>query len=1100
VLFISPRPRFPLLCVAGCLAAGVAVHQAAGPARWPVAIPDRAHSALGRLPLSFAPLASRGYVSQGRGFSLQVDPRGAEFRLATAAGRPARLGLSLIGADPHAVVAPEALLPGRVSYFFGNDPAGWRRDLPTYGQVRCASVYPGVDVVYYGTQQALEYDLVVQPGSDPSAVRWRVSGASRAHLEADGSLLLQTPAGSVRQHRPAVYQERDGRREAVSGRYVLTASAAGLPEVGFAVGEYDRSRPLVIDPVLSYSTYLGGDGTDKVAAVAVDGGGNLYVAGNTTSTDFPTTPGAVQPGPGGTGSRGDLFVAKLDPSGSALLSATYVGGFGEDTARGIALDGDGNAYVTGQTDSGNFPIANALYATGRGDVDAFLLKLSADGGTLVYSTYFGGQGKDFGVGVGVDSFGNACVAGQTASANFPVQNAAQPQLAGTQTRVDAFVTRFTASGGSLIYSTYLGGSQEEVLLDDAGGIAVEPNGAAYVASTTNSTDFPTTAGVLDPALGGTPGSTDGFVTKFSPEGVPAYSTYLGGSANETVYGVAVDGQGEACVVGSTASPDLPVPNAFQEHYGGDKADAFVLKLTSDGTGLVYGSYLGGSGRDDGYGIAVDAAGSVYVTGRTFSPNFPIARPLQPPAGNYDAFLARVSPSGNLAFSTYLGGVSQDSGYGVAVDPNGEMYVAGNTLSTTFPTLFPLQATLRGNGDAFVARISEGSAPPVFPTGLTAVTVCNTSATLSWTDNSDNEDAFEIERRIGAGPWIPVGAVSANVVQFEATDLNPSATYLYRVRATNDDGASSYSNELTVITLLNTVSAPSNLAITVVDHTQLKLTWTDNSGDEAGFRIERSTDGGTTYARVQTVAANSVEYTDTGLTPATAYTYRVRANGAGCDSAPTASVTASTPPEPVTAPSNLTGRALSDTEITLSWKDNSEIETGFKIERAGSGSFEEVGSVDPNVTTFVDSGLGANTAYHYRVRAVNGSVSSPPTDEVRITTLSPATGILKVTKKVNFGKVKIGETKSKKLVIRNGSRVDRMKLTVGTLLPPYTVATAGSYTVLIGGNRTVTLTFTPTTTGKSTTKLVLTSSDPKHSRVEVTLTGTGRTAPVKNRKK
>lgn len=1103
-MFISPRPRLPLLLsVAACVAAGAAVRQAARPGHWPVASPDRVRGALSRLPLSFAPVASRGYVSQGRGFSLQVDPRGAEWSLVTAAGRTARLGLSLVGSDPKAVVAPEAPLPGRVSYFFGNDPARWRRSLPTFAQVRCASVYPGVDLIYYGTQQALEYDLVVQPGADPAAVRWRVSGASRAHLEADGSLLLQTPAGSVRQHRPAVYQERAGRREAVSGRYVLTASAAGLPEVGFAVGEYDRSRPLVIDPVLSYSTYLGGTGTDKAAAVAVDGGGNLYVAGNTTSGDFPTTPGAVQTGPGGTGSRGDLFVAKLDPSGSTLLSATYVGGFGEDTARGIALDGEGNAYVTGQTDSGNFPTANALYATARGDVDAFLLKLSADGGTLVYSTYLGGQGKDLGLGVGVDSFGNACVAGQTASANFPVQNAAQPQLAGTVTRVDAFVTRFSASGGSLVYSTYLGGSQAE-MLSDAGGIAVEPNGAAYVAGTTNSTDFPTTAGVLDPALGGTSGTTDGFVTKFSPEGVPSYSTYLGGSENETVYGVAVDGQGEACVIGSTNSPDLPAPNAFQEHFGGSDADAFVMKLTSDGTGLVYGSYLGGSGRDDGYAIAVDAAGSVYATGRTFSANFPIARPLQPPAGNYDAFLARISPSGNLAFSTYLGGVSQDTGTGVAVDANGEMYLAGNTLSTTFPTLFPLQATLRGNGDAFVARISEGSAPPVFPTGLTAVTVCNTSATFSWTDNSDNEDAFEIERRIGVGPWVPVGAVPANVVQFEATDLNPATTYTFRVRATNDDGASNYSNEVTVTTLVTVVTPPSNLVVAVVDHAQLKLTWSDNSGDEAGFRIERSTDGGTTFVRVQTVAANTVEYTDTGLTQSTAYTYRVRATGAGCDSAPTTSVTATTKPEPVAAPTSLSARALSDTDVTLSWKDNSTNETGFKIGRASSNdndaNFVVVGSVDPNVTTYVDSGLGANAAYYYKVWAVNGTAVSDRTEAVRVTTLSPATGVLKVTKKVDFGKVKIGETKSKILTIRNASRIDRMKLTVGTLLAPYSVTGAGSYTVLIGGNRTVTLKFTPTTTGKSTTKLVLTSSDPKHSRVEVTLSGTGRTAPVRSRKK
>lgn len=1108
----SLRPRFPHLLVA---AASIAACHAAGTrsllvSPTPVS-QSRARSALSQMPLSFAALEegnvrTGAYLSRGSGFSLRVAPRGVELHLGNgaAAGRSATLGMELVGANPQAVVMPDAPLPGRVSYFLGNDPSQWRRNLPTYGRVRCASVYPGVDLVYYGTQQALEYDLVVAPGVDPAVVRWRFSGASRATLDVDGALCFRTPAGDLRQHRPAIYQERDGRREAISGKYVLIASAAGLPEVGFEVGPHDPTRPLVIDPVLSYSTYLGGIGSDKATAVAVDGGGNLYVAGNTTSSDFPTTSGAFQRSPGSSGAQGDLFVVKLDPSGSTLLSATYVGGGGKDDARGLALDGDGNAYVTGQTDSRNFPAVNAFRSVPLGDKDAFLLKLSADGSSLAYSTYFGGQGVDLGLGVGVDSFGNAGVVGMTTSANFPVQNAAQPQPGGTQTQTpeDAFVTRFTANGGSLIYSTYLGGNRQE-MIGEFGGIAVDANGNAYVAGTTSSNDFPVTPGAYDEALGGSAGSYDGFVTKLSPDGVKLYSTYLGGSEKDTVTAIAVDAQGEVCVTGSTDSPDLPVANAFQEEFAGGKSDAFVVKLTADAAGLVYGSYLGGAGEDSGYAVVIDAAGSAYLTGKTFSTNFPIARPLQPPVGSIEAFLTRISPTGNLAFSTYLGGVSQDVGYGVAVDPNGEMYVAGSTLSTNFPTLFPLQATLRGNGeltDAFIARVSEGTAPPVFPTGLTTVTVCNTSALLTWTDNSDNEDAFEIERRVGAGPWVPVGAVPANVIQFEASDLIPATTYFYRVRATNGDGASSYSNEVTVITLLNTVTAPSNLAVSVVDHTQLKLTWTDNSADEAGFRIERSTDGSNTFARVQTLPANTVEYTDTGLTSGTAYTYRVRATGAGCDSAPSASATASTRPEPVAAPTTLTGRAISESEISLTWKDNSNNETGFRIERKlVGGTFAELATVGPDLTSYTDTGLGARVTYLYRVFAINGTVPSDSTNEFQVTTLNPATGTLKVTKKIDFGKVVIGETKTKPLTIRNSNRVDRMKLTVGTLLPPYTIAGAGTYTVLIGGSRTVTLRFTPTTTGKSSTKLVLTSSDPKHSRVEVTLTGTGRTPPVKNRK-
>jgi hypothetical protein len=973
--------------------------------------------------------------------------------------------------------------------------------VPTFARVRCPSVYPGVDLVYYGNQRELEYDLIVAPGRDPGVVRWRFSGVNEVALEVDGALRLRTPAGDLRQQRPTLYQERNGKRETVSGKYVLTASAAGLPEVGFAVGPHDATRPLVIDPVLSYSTYLGGTGADRATALAVDAGGNAYVAGFTTSADFPALPGAFQTGPGGTGSRGDVFVAKLDPSGSILLSATYVGGGGSDEPRGLALDGDGNAYVTGETDSNNFPTANPLYPSLRGDLDAYLFKLSADGASLVYSTYLGGQGHDLGVGVGVDSFGNAAVVGQTDSTNFPVQNAAQPLPGGAQTRQDAFVTRFSVDGSALIYSTYLGGNRQE-MVGEVGGIAVEPNGAAYVAGATSSTDFPVTPNAFDGTLAGAAGSLEGFVTKFSAEGVPVYSTFLGGSLSDTIAAIAVDGSGEACVTGTTSSTDFPTENAEQENYGGGDGDAFVTKLAADGTALVYSTYLGGGGSDNGYALALDASGSAYVAGGTFSTNFPIVRPLQPPAGNYDAFLARVSPAGNLAFSTYLGGASQDTGNGVAVDANGEMYVAGHTLSTAFPTLLPLQATLSGNGDAFVVRVSEGSAPPVFPTGLTMLTVCNTSATLTWADNSDNEDAFEIERRLGAGPFVTVGAVSANVVLFEQNDLSPGSTYTFRVRATNGDGASSYSNEVTVTTLVTTVAPPSGLAVAVIDHAQLKLTWTDNSADEVGFRIERSTDGGLSFARVQTLAANTVEFTDTGLTPATAYTYRVRSTSAGCDSTPSPTATASTKPQPVTPPTLLTARALSDTEIGLAWKDNSNNETGFKIERAQGtdGAFAALTVTAADVTAYTDTNLGSRVVYRYRVSAVNGTAVSEATAEAKTTTLSPPTGTLKVAKKVDFGKVKLGETKTKVLTIRNSNRVERMRLTVGTVLDPYTIAGSGTSTVLIGGTRSVTLKFTPTSTGKFTTKLVLLSSDPKHGRVEVALTGTGRAAPARSRKK
>jgi hypothetical protein len=857
-------------------------------------------------------------------------------------------------------------------------------------------------------------------------------------------------------------------------------------EVGFALGEYDRTRPLVIDPVLSYSTYLGGGNSDKGLALAVDAGGDAYVAGSTVSTDFPATAGALQQSQGGTATRGDAFVAKLDPSGSTLLFATYIGGGGGDEARGIALDADGNAYLTGRTDSSNFPMVNALFGTPRGDVDAFLLKLDSTGSALVYSTYLGGQGRDLGLGVAVDSGGNACVAGYTASANFPILNAAQPL---PTTLGDGFAARFAADGSSLVYSTYLGGNRQE-MLDEVGGVAVDPLGNAYIAGTTTSGDFPTTEGALDTALGGEPGTSDGFVVKLLPTGGVGYSTYFGGSANDTISAVAVDSLGHACVTGYTNSLDLPAVNAVREDYSsGD--DAFAAKLESDGASLVYSTYLGGSGTDKGLAITVDGAGSAYVTGSTFSTDFPVARPLQPPSGSHDVFITRLNPAGtSLVFSSYLGGTSQDTGTGIGVDGAGEIYVSGHTLSGNFPVLFPLQTTLRGTVDLFVSRISEGVAAPVFPTGLTVTSVCNTSVGLSWTDNSDDEDAFEIERKAGGGVFLPVAAVEADTAVYEDSGLSPNTSYVYRVRATNGDGASAYSNEVTLVTLLSTVAPPSGLGVTVVNPTSLKLTWQDNSADETGFRVERSADAGVTFIRVQTVPANAVEFTDSGLTSDRSYIYRVRAVGGGCDSAPTPTVTANTPPQPVTAPSNLSGLA-SDTTVALTWTDNSDNETGFRVERKTAEGFVAVGTVAPEVETFTDTGLFPNTQYTYRVVALNGSAVSAPTTEFRITTIAPPTGKLNVPKKVDFGKVLRGAVKEKILTVRNASRTDRMRIVVGGVTAPFSITGSGTHNLLIGGNRQLSLKFTPTTAGKATAKLVITSTDPKRARVEITLTGTGK---------
>jgi len=1054
-----------------------------------------------RLPLSFEPTDERdapscgAYVSRGAGYGLRVDRRGASIRVvrgsdAVAAGhRDNTIRMEFVGASRNARVSGGSALAGKANYLLGNDPAKWRTDVPMYRDVRCSGIYPGVDVVYYGSQERLEYDVVVAPGTDPARVRWQLTGADSVALNADGDLVLHTAGGVLRQQRPIVYQEREGRRDPVEGGYVLSASASGPQVVALDIGDYDRSRPLVIDPVLSYSTYLGGAGSDNGLALAVDASGCAYVTGATASADFPTQ-GALQPTQGGTAARGDLFITKLDPNGTTLLYSTYLGGGGGDEARGIAVDASGSAYLTGVTDSANFPVANALYGTPRGDLDAFVTKLSPTGNALEYSTYLGGNGPEVGVGIAVATSGEASVFGRTGSTNFPLANAFQPAPGSTQLFREAFVSRLSASGGSLVYSTYLGGDRDE-MLGDFGGVAVDADGNTYVAGGTTSQNFPVTAGALDGTLDGTPGSTEGFVVKYDTQGVPVFATYLGGGGNELINAIAVTGSGEACVTGSTASSDFPAVNAIRETYsGGD--DAFVAKLGSSGAALVYSTYLGGTGQDLGRAIAVDSAGGVCVVGATFSTNFPIARPLQPPAGSFDAFVTRLNSLGStLSFSTYLGGFSQDFATGVGIDPSGDVFVTGFTLSAAFPLAFPLQPALHGTVDAFVARISEGAAPPVFPTGLTADSVCNMSAALRWTDNSDDEDAFEIERRTGAGPFVPIAAMASDTTSFEDSGLTPNTAYVYRVRATNQDGASGYSNELTVTTLLATVTPPSDLAVTVLGHNSLRLTWQDNSSDEAGFRIERATNPGGSFALLQTVAANLEEFTDTGLTAETSYSYRVRAASGGCDSASTPIATGLTLPQPVNAPSLLVGLAVSESQISLTWKDNSPNETGFRIERKVGDVFEPRGLVGPDEVTFVDTGLTPTTGYTYRVRALSGTGVSEPSNEVRVTTSALPRGILKVKKTVNFGTVRVGVTKTRSLVIRNGSRVEQMRLTIGSVVPPFTATGAGVHTVLIGGNRNLVVTFKPTAPGKVSAKLLIQSTDPRKPSAEVTFTGKGK---------
>ena len=562
------------------------------------------------------------------------------------------------------------------------------------------------DLVYYGNQRQLEYDLIVAPGSDPEAIQLAFEGEDELEIDARGDLVLYSDGGQVRLHKPLVYQEVDGVRREIAGAYVLN----GGRQVSFEVAAYDAGKPLIIDPVLSYSTYLGGAGADRGLGIAVDGSGNAYVTGLTRSTDFPTA-SPIQPAFGGAGlGGGDAFVTKLNAAGNALVYSTYLGGSERDSGFDIAVDASGNAYVTGQTESTDFPTASAIQPANAGNADVFVTKLNASGNALVYSTYLGGGSFECGFGIAVDGSGNAYVAGDTSSSDFPTASPMQPAQASGD---EAFVTKLNAAGDTLVYSTYLGGDGN----DDVLGIAVDASGNAYVTGDTQSTNFPT-ARPLQPAFGG---NSDVFVTKLNAAGAAlVYSTYLGGSEFDIGLGIAVDASGNAYVTGVTRSTNFPTASPLQPANAGGSQDAFVTKLNAAGNALVYSTYLGGSGSEMrfGGGIAVDAAGNAYVTGDTQSTNFPTARPLQPKARFEDIFVTKLNASGNaLVYSTYLGGSDGDLRNAIAVDASGNAYVTGSTISGNFPTTPGAFQAVKGGGrfgeDAFIAKITDG--PPGTPT-------------------------------------------------------------------------------------------------------------------------------------------------------------------------------------------------------------------------------------------------------------------------------------------------------------------------------------------------------------------------------------------------
>jgi hypothetical protein len=737
-----------------------------------------------QLPLSFE--ANQGqadrrvkFLSRGDGYALFLTRdqavlalrKGAPTRQSSASAHPVRsavLRMSLAGVNPNAAVTGVDELSGKSNYFVGNNPAQWQTGLANYARVRYQNVYPGIDLVYYGNQRQLEYDFDLAPGADPGTIALRIGGAERAIVSSLGDLVLETKGGQVVFHRPVIYQASGRQRQEIAGGYRLVRrSADGVQEVRFEIGSYDRRRQLVIDPSLSYSSYLGGSGDDYGNAVAVDSAGNAYLTGQTMSTNFPALgPYQASCASCTTFSQPDAFVTKVNSSGTALVYSTYVGGNYEDAGNAIAVDSSGNAYVAGTTSSSDFPVLSAFQTTSGGPTepgvggDAFVLKLSPAGSALVYSSYLGGTAEDDAYGIAIDGAGEAFVVGHTESTNFPLLDAHQAQNNGG---FDVFVTKVAAAGSSLVYSTYLGGAAE----DDGYAIAVDSSGDAYITGQTLSNNFPT-ASAYQAAYGG---GADAFVAKltFSASKVGlGYSTYLGGTGTDQGFGIALDSSNNVYITGLTSSSDFPTASPFQSTYQGGSSDAFVSKLSSSGSTLTYSTYLGGSQADLGKAVAVDSTGHAHVAGYTSSSNFPTANPVQSTyGGNQDGFLSRVTPTGcGLLFSTFMGGKTTDAVNGVAVDSTGDSFLVGSTLSNDFPTQKPFQAMTGGNNDAFLAKVASATAPAVCvsPASLNfaAETATTTSEPMTVTLTNDGSDTLDITTIASSGPYAETNTCGSSI--------------------------------------------------------------------------------------------------------------------------------------------------------------------------------------------------------------------------------------------------------------------------------------------------------------------------------------------------
>lgn len=697
----------------------------------------------GRLPLTFEANFGQAnpqakFLARGRGYSAHLTTDGMVLSLRSrqnqaskAQGNPRVqsvpdnvLEIKLQGASATPAAIGEQRQPGVVNYFIGSNRANWRTKIPTYARVRYKNVYPGIDLVYHGNHQQLEYDFELQPGARPDQIALEIRGANRTELDGSGNLLLTVNGSRLQVQCPVVYQISKGERRPIVGSYVMKDPT----HVGFHISEYDRSQPLVIDPVLVYATYLGGSGNEVTGGTAVDAAGNLYVTGYTDSSDFPSGTDGLPTG------ANHVFVSKLDRSGSNLIYTDYLGGNGQDYGVGLVLDSSNAAFVTGSTTSSDFPTTNGYQQTQPGPYTGFVTHISQDGASILYSTYLGGSTFDQPTGIAINQAGQVYVAGYTMSRNFPIANALQGSVSANQGNnygEYGFVTKFSQNGSSLVYSTYLAGSSNVIQLcgstpcwpspySAVGAISLDANDNVYVVGTTNTYDFPVTTGTYLPTNTTALNAYIGTVSKLTSAGTLSYSTYFYQSSGSpvSIVSVAVDNTGAAYITG-TAQSDGTFPVTTTSLcdpgvYGFDCSYGFVTKFDPNGATLLYSTFLGPYNYASPISISLDSQSDAYVLSSTTSPQYQTLNPIGGYDNGLDVLLVEINPDATAQlFSTYLGGSGDEMPTGMAIDSEENVYIVGGSSSSDFPvTQGAFQTQYAGNNDAFLAKIFTGSAPLV----------------------------------------------------------------------------------------------------------------------------------------------------------------------------------------------------------------------------------------------------------------------------------------------------------------------------------------------------------------------------------------------------